>query len=150
MKPSRHSRDCRICAHPERDAIEQDFISWESPSKISKTYRVNRSTLYLHAHALGLLAAREKNVRSALSRFIERCHRVRPSAAAFVSAVVALSKLNEAGRTEEQVTVYSSLRHAFDGFTRGELEKFAAEGILPEWYQNTLSETQNAAGERVQ
>jgi hypothetical protein len=150
MTNSRHERDCKICHHPQREAIEQDFIGWQSPSRIAKTYKVNRSTVYLHAHALGLLAAREKNVRAALSAFIERCGRVKPTAPALVAACVALSKLNEQGRTEEQHVVYSSLRHAFDGFTRGELEKFAAEGILPDWYQKTLSETENAPGERIQ
>jgi hypothetical protein len=88
-------------------------------------------------------------VKAALTAFIERCARVNPSATAFVNAVVALSKLNEQGKTEERVSV-SSLNHAFDRFTRGELEKFAVEGVLPEWYKAALGQTSNTTTERVQ
>jgi hypothetical protein len=27
---SRHARRCAVCAHPDRDAIEGDFIRWTS------------------------------------------------------------------------------------------------------------------------
>lgn len=148
MKASRHERDCRICRHERRAEIEHAFTAWESPSQIAKAYRLNRSTIYLHASAMGLMEVRQKNVKAALARFIERCERVRPSAAAFVSACVALSKINIEGQTIDRVSV-SSLSHAFDRFTRGELEKFATEGILPDWYKAALSETQNVSRERV-
>jgi len=145
----RHSRDCRVCAHPLREEIEREFCAWRSPSRIAKTYRVNRSTIYLHAAAAGLMATREKNVKAALSAFIERCARVRPSAAALVSACVALSKLNAEGQTIDRVSL-SSLNHAFDRFTRGELEKFAVSGELPAWYLEAVSETRNGPGGRAQ
>lgn len=109
---------------------------------------MNRSTIYLHAAATGLTAQREKNVRAALSAYIERCARVKPSAAAFVSACVALSKLNEQGETIDRVSV-SSLNHAFERFTRGELEIFATKGVLPDWYKAAVSETENTSRERV-
>jgi hypothetical protein len=47
----RHARDCRICRHPQREAIENAFVSWESPSQIAKTFSIHRSTIYLHAAA---------------------------------------------------------------------------------------------------
>lgn len=143
---ARHERDCGVCHHLKREEIEHAFISWTSPSKIAKTYNVSRSTLYRHATACGLMEARQKNVAGALANFIERCARVRPSAAAFVSAVIALSKLNEQGQTVDRVSL-SSLNQAFARFSRDELEKFATEGILPDWY---LSGTENASPERLQ
>ena len=145
----RHARDCGVCSHPQREEIERAFVSWESPSQIAKTYRVHRSTLYLHAAATGLLEAREKNVKAALAHFIERCARVRPTATAFVNACVALSKINSEGQTFDRVSV-SSLDQAFEGFSRGELEEFAKTGILPEWYKSRLAETRNTSGERLQ
>ena len=141
----RHSRDCRICRHPSRGAIDRAFVSWESPSQIAKTYNLQRSTIYLHAAALGLTAERTANVKTALANFIERCSRVRPSAAAFVTACVALSKMNDAGKTIERVDVSSSLTAQLEGFTRGELETFAREGILPDWYKAAPSATENAS-----
>jgi hypothetical protein len=95
------------------------------------------------------MEAREKNVKAALARFIERCHRVQPSAAALVSACVALSKINAEGQTIDRISV-SSLNHAFNRFTRAELEKFATEGILPDWYTAALSETGNGSTGRLQ
>jgi hypothetical protein len=145
---ARHSRDCRICHHPAREAIEHAFVSWESPSAIAKSYRLNRSTLYLHARALGLLDARDKNVRAALSKFIERCHRVRPTASAFVSAVVALSKFDKEGHTVDRIAV--SKPTEFVGWTSGELESFAAQGIVPDRFRAQMAETKGASTSPVQ
>jgi hypothetical protein len=39
---SRHSRHCGICSHPNRDAIEADFIRWRSPEQIVKEYQIWR------------------------------------------------------------------------------------------------------------
>lgn len=131
---ARHARDCRICRHADRQAIEADFIAWRSPSEIAKAYHIQRSTLYLHAAALGLMTEREKNVKAALSRFIERCANVKASAASFVAACVALSKLNEQGQTIDRVSLSSSLRQAyltFENWTIGELEDFAVRGTIP-------------------
>ena len=143
---TRHARDCGVCRHAARGAIERAFVAWESPSEIAKAYRLQRSTIYLHAAAMGLTAERTANVKTALANFIERCSRVRPSAAAFVSACIALSKMNEAGQTVERVAVSSSnITAQFAGFTIGELEAFARDGILPEWYATALSATQGAS-----
>lgn len=129
----RHSRDCGLCAHSKRDQIEREFVAWESPTRIAKKYRLQRSTIYLHAAAFGLIELREKNTKGALAKYIERCDRVRPSAAAFVSAVVALSKINAEGQTVDRVAVSNVMRD-FGKFTRGELDDFARNGTLPAWY----------------
>ena len=87
--PGRHEYHCRICSHSERDEIEQAFVTWNSPVRISKEYGVSRDSVYRHAHALGLMAKRRRNVSSALERIIEQAGEVEASAAAVVSAVAA-------------------------------------------------------------
>src|SRR5271154_5836259 len=83
----RHGAECKLCAHPKREEIERDFISWRSPASIAKQYGLrNRSTVYRHAHALGLFAKRQRNVRAALESIIERAGEVEVNAAAVVSA----------------------------------------------------------------
>ena len=77
------------CAHPDREEIEQAFVTWNSPVRISKDYGVSRDSVYRHAHALGLMAKRRRNVSSALERIIEQAGEVEASAAAVVSAVAA-------------------------------------------------------------
>jgi hypothetical protein len=69
---SRHSRRCSICAHPDRDAIEAEFIRWRSPEKIAKDYNLgSRLAIYRHAHAAGLLDQRRRHVSRVLESFLE-------------------------------------------------------------------------------
>jgi hypothetical protein len=142
--PQRHSRDCRLCAHPERESIEKAFIAWRRVSQIAKDSRLQRSTIYLHAAAMGLMNERRANIRGALEAFIERsAQSVRPSAASFVTACVALSKLNERGETIDRVALSRSGTELFQDFTIGELEDFAREGIVPARHANSrLSATE--------
>jgi hypothetical protein len=57
--------------------IETDFIAWSSPAAIAKEYGLSdRSSIYRHAHALGLFAKRQRNVRAALERIIEKAGEV--------------------------------------------------------------------------
>jgi hypothetical protein len=58
---------CKICSHIHREEIERDFMSWKSPALIAKNYGLkDRSSVYRHAHALGLFPRRRRNVRAAL------------------------------------------------------------------------------------
>ncbi|MGB6393659.1 MAG: hypothetical protein WBF14_14930, partial [Candidatus Acidiferrales bacterium] len=36
--PSRHSRKCTVCRHPDRDAIEALFLLWRSPVKLAVAF----------------------------------------------------------------------------------------------------------------
>ena len=65
QRPSRasslsyHERNCTICRHPDRDAIEEAFLQWRSVSNIRHEFHLpSRTSLYRHAHALGLFARR--------------------------------------------------------------------------------------------
>ncbi|MGD1103526.1 MAG: hypothetical protein ABSA59_15860, partial [Terriglobia bacterium] len=53
----RHEFACKICAHPDREEIERDFVGWKSPITIAIDYALaDRASVYRHAHALGLFA----------------------------------------------------------------------------------------------
>src|SRR5271166_6085241 len=94
----RHSKNCKICRHPQRKDIEEDFIRWRSPAEIAKAYHLgNRSTVYRHAQALNLFPKRQRNVRAALERIIEKAGEVEVTAASVVAAVQAYAKIDAAG-----------------------------------------------------
>ena len=58
----------------------------------------DRASIYRHAHALGLFLKRQRNVRVALERIIERAGEVDVTAAAVVAEVQAYSKINATGQ----------------------------------------------------
>jgi hypothetical protein len=98
LGPVRHESQCTICAHPQREEIDRDFVSWASSTRIAKDYKLARTSLYRHAHATGLFPKRQKNVRTALEKIIEGASEVKPNAAAVVSAVQAYAKINAKGQ----------------------------------------------------
>ena len=73
----RHRRACGICHHPQRAEIEADFIAWRSPAAIAAEYDLaDRTSVYRHANALGLFPKRQRNVRAALEKIIEKADAV--------------------------------------------------------------------------
>lgn len=130
----RHTAECKVCAHPQREAIERDFINWHSPASIAEEYSLaNRASVYRHAHALELFAKRQRNIRSALEKIIERAGDVEVNAAAVVSAVSAYARINAAGQWVER-SERLDLNALFDRMSASELETYAREGTLPEWF----------------
>jgi hypothetical protein len=68
----RHSRKCLVCSHPDRDAIEGEFIRWRSPEKIVRDYNItDRNSIYRHAHATNLFAERRRHVARVLESYLE-------------------------------------------------------------------------------
>ena len=134
---SRHEQQCRICAHPKRDEIEQAFIAWTSPAEIAKKHSVSRDGVYRHAHVFGLMDKRRRNVRTALERIIERAGEVDVTAAAVVAAVQAYSKINAMGQWVDR-SEHVSLNELFERMTREEMETYAKEGTLPAWFENAV------------
>jgi hypothetical protein len=130
----RHRRNCSICAHPERDEIEADFISWCSPAAIAHQYGLtDRSSVYRHAHAFSLFDRRRINVRAALERIIEKAGEVEVTCTAIVSAIQAYSKINSSGQwiePSEQI----NLRDLYDRMTMQEMDLYARTGQLPDWF----------------
>jgi hypothetical protein len=137
----RHEYGCKICSHAHRDEIERDFISWKSPAMIAKDYGLkDRSSVYRHAHALGLFPKRRRNVRAALERIIESSGEVAVNAAAVVSAVRAYACINSFGQWVER-SEQIDLNTLFDRMTRDELDAYARDGSLPEWFTRTVGAT---------
>jgi len=69
---SRHARRCAVCAHPDRDAIEGDFIRWDSPTVIARTYKIaDRASIYRHAHSTGLFNRRKHEIGRVLETVLE-------------------------------------------------------------------------------
>lgn len=131
----RHQRNCCVCSHSEREEIEGEFVAWRSPAAIAETYRIaDRASIYRHAHALGLFVKRQRNIRAALERIIEKAGEVEVSASAVVAAVQAYAKINAAGQwidRSEQV----SMNDLFDRMSNQELEEYARNGTLPKWFE---------------
>src|SRR5262252_6162188 len=90
---ARHARDCKVCNHKDREAIEQEWISWGDTTQIAKHYELSRNSIYRHAQMLGLYEKRDRNIRAALGRIIEKAGAVEVTASAVVSAIQAYAKI---------------------------------------------------------
>jgi hypothetical protein len=130
----RHKRSCGVCSHPERLEIERQFIGWCSPAAIAREYRLaDRASVYRHAHAFGLFATRQRNVRAALERIIEKAGDVEVTASAVVSAIQVYARINANGQwidPAERVSVHE----LFERMSREELQTYAETGRLPGWF----------------
>jgi hypothetical protein len=93
-----HTRRCNVCRHPDRKAIEHEFLRWRSPDKIAREYGIpDHSSIYRHVHATGIFARRRKAVRVALESVIECAEMVKVTASSLVKAVHAYTHINEFG-----------------------------------------------------
>jgi hypothetical protein len=120
--------------HDKRPEIEAEFVAWRSPAAIANEYGLaDRSSVYRHAHALGLFPKRERNVKAALERIIERGREVEVTPAAVVAAVQAYTKINAAGQWVDR-SEHVNLNQLFDRMTKQELEAYAQSGALPSWF----------------
>jgi hypothetical protein len=137
----RHQRACSVCAHQQREEIETAFTGWRSPAAIAEEFGLaDRASVYRHAHAVGLFPKRQKNVRAALERIIEKAGEVDVTASAVVSAVQAYAKINAAGEWIDR-TETVSMNDLFDRMSTQELEAYAQTGALPGWFKATVGAT---------
>jgi hypothetical protein len=142
----RHAAECKICAHANRSEIEHEFVGWAGANRIATTYGVSRDGVYRHAHALDLFRKRQRNIRAALERIIEQAGEVDVNAAAVVSAIMAYAKINGRGEWIERAETLN-LNDLFEKMTAPELEAYAADGVLPAWFESTIGATASS-GER--
>jgi hypothetical protein len=112
----RHSRKCIICHHPEREAIEEEFLHWRAPWKLAEDYNLaDYRTLYRHARAAGLLLQRRENLHSALDAFVEAVDDVKFTPDTILRAMRAYSCIDRHGRwTEIPTQVHISTFHDVD------------------------------------
>jgi len=140
QKPNsnRHSSHCGVCAHPDREEIERAFISWISPAKIVTEYKLrDRSAIYRHAHAMALFSERDRNLRAPLGRIIERGDEAEITAVSVIQAINLYAKINSRGELVErdnQVGIHDLFRK----MTADELEIYAKEGTLPDWFTQSM------------
>jgi len=136
----RHEYECRICAHIQRADIEEAFVNWVSSARIAKQYDVSRDAIYRHAHALGLMGQRRRNIRAALERIIEKAGEVQVNATAVVSAASAYARINSRGEWVER-TETVNLNALYERMSQAEMEVYAKDGVLPEWFTEILGAT---------
>jgi hypothetical protein len=97
--PERHERLCSICRHPERDAIEEAFLQWQRACDIFREFKLpSRTSVYRHAHAVGLFEQRARALRFVLENIMEESSACAPSADSIIRAVRAYSCLDDRGR----------------------------------------------------
>lgn len=68
----RHQCQCTICLSPYCQQIEEEWINWGNTTLIAERYGVTRDAICRHAHALDLFSKRQRNIKMALERIIER------------------------------------------------------------------------------
>jgi hypothetical protein len=136
----RHAAECKICAHASCAEIEREFVNWAGANQIAKLYGVSRDGVYRHAHALDLFRKRQRNIRAALERIIEQAGEVDVNAAAVVSAIMAYAKINGRGEWIERAETLN-LNDLFERMAAPELEAYAADGVLPSWFESTVGAT---------
>ncbi|HTU35943.1 MAG TPA: hypothetical protein VMF66_19245 [Candidatus Acidoferrum sp.] len=113
----RHSRLCAVCSHPDRDAIEADFLHWRSPAQIAEDYGLpNFHPVYRHARATGLLDRRKTEVCRVMERYLEK---------------VDSYTTDEFDQVTRAVRVYSHIGH--DGrWFEGSRTNYVLTGQLPD------------------
>jgi len=145
----RHKRNCSVCGHEQREEIEAAFIGWRSPVAIAEEYGLaDRSSVYRHANALGLFPKRQRNIRAALERIIERADSVDVTASAVVAAIGAYAKINAAGEWIDR-TQTTSMNELFDRMSTQELEIYAQTGTLPDWFKGAVGATEEDSQQRL-
>jgi hypothetical protein len=104
---SRHARRCAVCSHPDRDAIEGDFIRWRSPGMIARDYKIaDRSSIYRHAHSTGLFAWRRRELGRVLESVLESCEDIPlESADVIIRAARIYAHLDEHGKWSEPARI---------------------------------------------
>lgn len=137
----RHRRNCTVCAHEKCTEIEVDFVGWKSPALIATEYGLaDRMNVYRHAHALGLFPKRQRNVRAALEKIIEKAGEVDVNAASVVAAIQAYAKINAQGQWIDRSETIN-LNELFERMTTEELEAYARDGALPAWFTQGVGAT---------
>jgi hypothetical protein len=75
-----------------------------------------------------------------LEKIIEGAERVEVTASAVVSAIQAYAKINAAGQWVDRVEGVN-LNELFERMSREELEEYAKDGKLPEWFSSLVGAT---------
>jgi hypothetical protein len=114
----RHAGRCKVCNHPDREDIEHDFLRWRDPEIISRVYDIaNKSSIYRHARATGLLARRRRNLRALFESIYERVDEARISADAIFRSLPTYARITEAGELLEAPPKRVHVVHEYCGLS---------------------------------
>jgi hypothetical protein len=111
----RHRAACSICYHPDREAIEEEYLHWHDVWKISRQYQIDDyRSIHRHARAYGLVAARRENMLAALDNLVERSAGASVRGDTVIRAIRAYSCISDSGEWAEPPTrvVFSTDRPA--------------------------------------
>jgi hypothetical protein len=141
-RPSRgrHEFGCKVCAHPQRRQIEDEWCAWGNTTRLAKQYGLSRDSLYRHCHALRLFERRGRNLKGALEKIIEQADSVAVNAGAVVQAIQAYAKINSAGQWIDR-TEQVNLNQLFERMSTEELEAYARDGTLLGWFTEIVGAT---------
>jgi hypothetical protein len=118
-----------VCRHEKRGEIESASLLGAVRRQLTEEYGLaDRSSVYRHAHALGLFESDSGTCGPRLSASSKRRESVDVTAAAVVSAVQAYSKINAAGEWIDR-TETVSMNDLFDRMSSQELEHTHRAGI---------------------
>jgi len=112
---SRHRRKCVVCRHPDRGAIEAEYLHWHNVWNISQDYKIaDYRSIHRHARAYGLVPHRRENVLSALDTIVERGAEASVPADSVIRAIRAYSCITESSQWVEPPArvVFSVVRPA--------------------------------------
>lgn len=102
-----HRNRCAVCKHRDRAAIEDAFLRWCNVGSIVQDFQLPaRDSVYRHAHAFGLFARRDANLRFALAHIIEEAESVPVNAHAVIDAVRAYAHIDGGGHWIEPPTTH--------------------------------------------
>jgi hypothetical protein len=98
-KLTAHQARCSICFSECRDEIEEEFLHWHSPINTAYDFGISDRAIYRHAHAVGLFERRDRNLRYALGRMIDRVDRIPVlTPESIIHAVQAFARINDQGQ----------------------------------------------------
>ena len=139
---------CRVCRHPQRAAIETEFVRWKTLREIEAEFSVPKDSVARHARARGLEERRSRNVRGALVRVVEKgIETAEVTSSSLVAAATALAKLGEDDRITDRVEISGRLMGLLGRMGAAELDVYARTGVLPSWAAETGSEARGGLEE---
>ncbi len=107
---------------------------------LAKQFGLSRDSLFGHAAAFNLVERRARNLKAAQEQIIEQADQVQVNAASVVSAIQAYAKINSAGQWVDR-TERVNLNDVFARMSTQELETYAREGTVPDWFASVVGAT---------
>ena len=103
-----HLKDrCPVCKHKMLKLIERRYVKWDATMDLAKEYNLPYWWIRYHMDVTGREAERRANVKDSLARIIEVGAQKDISAGEIVSAVTAMSKINDSGKWVDKHEVES-------------------------------------------